>query len=160
VKRALASIAVIVIAVALSGCANEGATQEFYTPADGANGQAGDIAIRNVVVVSEEGGPASLIATFVTNGERNDSLRGVKFGDVEATLLPDGALPLPGGTPVSVGTGELRAETARLDAEPGEFTTVELTFADAPRATVEALVQAPVGIYKDSAPTPVATILR
>jgi hypothetical protein len=160
VKRALASIAVLVLAAGLSGCANKNAaTQKFYTPADGVNGQAGDVAIRNVLVVSETEGNASLLATFVRQGGEEDRLVGVRIDGRDATLTPSQIL-LPLSAPVTVGMADLAARASGVEVEPGGLAEVEFRFQRAPRTSVEALVFPPENVYGEAGPptaTPAAT---
>jgi 1-aminocyclopropane-1-carboxylate deaminase/D-cysteine desulfhydrase-like pyridoxal-dependent ACC family enzyme len=161
VKRVLAAIAVLVVAALLGGCANRNAaTQKFYTPADGVNAQADNIAIRNVVVVSDGGGTASLLATFVRQQGEDDRLVGVQIDGRAATLTPS-EIELPLGTAVTVGVGELSAEVTGADVEPGGIAEVEFRFQRAPRTSVEAFVFPPDYVYLDgerpATATPAAT---
>jgi hypothetical protein len=165
VKRVLAAIAVLVLATVLTpmlaGCANKNAaTQKFYTPADGVNAQADDIAIRNVVVLSEGEGSASLLATFVRQGGDADRLVGVQIDGRPATLTPS-QIELPLQSAVTVGVGELSAEVTGVDIEPGGIAEVAFTFQRASRTSVEAFVFRPETVFVDgqrpATATPAAT---
>ena len=125
------------------------------------NGQAGEVAIRNVVVVSEGGQEASVLATFVRQGGAEDRLIGIRIRARETALTPS-EIRLPLNTPVTVGTGELTAHASGVDVEPGGLAEVEFRFQRAPRTAVQALVLPPETVYGDEIPprataTPAAT---
>lgn len=158
-KRPNAAIAMLVGLVGagalLGGCANKGArSQEFYTPADGVSGQAGDIAIRNIIAVQDEDG-MSLLATFIARGDA-DELAGVTIDGQEATITPS-RVELPTGTAVTVGTGEVSAEVGGLEEMPGGITDITFTFRDTEGTSVQALVLPAETVYGSASPTSPAT---
>jgi hypothetical protein len=142
------------LALTLTGCGSiRTQTQQWYTPADGASAEAGDIALRNVVVVADESGDeATVLATFANRGEE-DELVEVRVGDATATPS-DGDLTIPADGYASLGPGGTRADVDGADAVPGTFVEVEFRFERAPRTTVDALVQAAEGEYEDALTVP------
>jgi hypothetical protein len=112
----------------------------------GVSATAGDIGIRNALVVADEDGrQATVFATFANSGSA-DELVTVRVGnrDVE----PDGGpLEIPANGFATVGPDATRLDVTGAQAQPGQRVELEFIFADAPRATVNALVQADAGIY-------------
>ena len=56
------------------------ATTEHYVASDGVSVDVGDLDLRNVLVVSEDGGDGNLVMTVVNTGE-DDATLGVQFGE-------------------------------------------------------------------------------
>ncbi len=149
-RRPLAALITIpVLCLAAVGCASVRAqTQLWYEPADGVSTDAGDIAVRNVLLVAdEEGSVATLLATFANEGA-TDELVEVRVGD---SIVPPvgGRLEIPedGYARLGPGPDEVRLDVFGGDAQPGQFVDVEFVFQDAPRAEVQALVQPAEGDY-------------
>jgi hypothetical protein len=84
VKARLAASAALAIVLALgaSGCAmlTYQATTEKYDPSDGVSADVGDLDLRNILVVSEDGVDGTLVMTIVNTGE-DDATLGVQFGE-------------------------------------------------------------------------------
>jgi hypothetical protein len=162
-RRPLAALITIpVLCLAAVGCASVRAqTQEWYEPADGVSTDAGDIGVRNVVLVAdEEGSVATLLATFANEGA-TDELVEVRVGE-RITPPAGGRLEIPedGYARLGPGPGDVRLDVFGADAQPGQFVDVEFVFQDAPRAEVQALVQLAEGDYAaalDDAEEPTAT---
>jgi hypothetical protein len=150
-----ALVALVVLAFALASCGSvRTQTQQWYTTADGVSAEAGDIAVRNVVVVADESGDRStVIATFANRGDEDDELVEVRVGDVTATPT-DGDLTIPADGYASLGPDETRLDVQGADTVPGEFVEVDFRFGSAPRTTVDALVQQAEGAYEDALPPP------
>ena len=141
--------AVCVLALVLTGCGSRTQTQQWYTPADGVSAEAGDIAVRNVLVVATESGNAStVLATFANRGDE-DHLVEVRVGDATATPT-GGDLTIPANGFATLGPGETRVDVDGADTVPGTFVEVEFLFESAPRTTVDALVQPADGDYEDA----------
>ncbi len=143
-------VALPVLALSLAACSSTGEqTQTWYTPTDGAQTEAGDIGIRNVVVVADDGA-ATVLASFSNRGEA-DRLVEVAVGGVPAE--PEGGrLDLPAGGYAAIGPDQVRVDVPEVDAEPGSLVEVEFRFEGAPVTAVDAVVQAPDGIYEDVVP--------
>ena len=164
-RRAL--VALPVLALGLAGCSMHEQTQGWYDATDGVSVDAGDIGIRDVVVVADDEGRSTVLATFANAGGA-DELVEVVVGDVSAEPS-DGPLEIPrdgyaklgpegprvdvteAGT-VPGGTIEVEFRFADAGTVPGSTIEVEFRFADAPRASVEALVQPHDGIYEGVLP--------
>jgi len=56
------------------------ATTEHYDPSDGVSATVGDLDLRNILVVSDDGEDGNLIMTVVNNGA-DDVTLGVQFGE-------------------------------------------------------------------------------
>jgi hypothetical protein len=162
-RRPLAAFATIVgLTLVVTGCAPipiRAQTQEWYEPADGVSAQAGDIAIRNVLLVADEDGSvATVLATFANSGAEDEFLE-VHVGDRIATPTT-GPVEIPEDGYARLGPDNARVDVFGADVQPGEFVDVEFVFRDAPRAEVEALIQRPEGDYEgalDDAEEPTPT---
>lgn len=164
-RRSLpATVCLYAVAVLLlTGCGRgidvNSQTQLQYTPADGVQADAGELSLRGVVVVSSGEGSARVLAGIRNNGASADRLIRLDVAGVPVKLPAEGVqLPADGfaslgleGAPAAVADG-----TPEVVA-PGRFVPVTFVFAAAPRVSVDALVQSPVGIYATLAPTPAPT---
>jgi hypothetical protein len=151
------------LVLGLTGCASENSirlqTQDFYTAGDGVNGQAGDIAIRNLLLVADdtEGDPqtpvpATVLATFANPTSQPDRLLEVRVG--ESVAQPEGGgLEIPARGYASLGVEENRLQIEADGVIPGRFVLVTLVFESAPETTLRALVARAEGWYADAAPT-------
>ncbi|WP_448005626.1 hypothetical protein [Agromyces bauzanensis] len=95
-KARLAASAALALGLVMgaAGCAmvTPQATTEKYEPSDGVSADLGDLDLRNVLVVSEDGEDGTLVMTVVNRGERRATL-GVQFGeggDVVEVAVPAG----------------------------------------------------------------------
>jgi hypothetical protein len=161
--RPAALTALLLLVLGLTGCASENSirlqTQDFYTAGDGVNGQAGDIAIRNLLLVADEEAadaqtpvPATVLATFANPTSEPDRLLEVRVG--ESVAQPEGGgLEIPARGYASLGLEENRLQIEADGIIPGRFVLVTLVFESAPEATLRALVQRAEGWYADAAPT-------
>ncbi|HEY9375964.1 MAG TPA: hypothetical protein VIQ02_02575 [Jiangellaceae bacterium] len=149
-RRPLAALVTIVgLTLAATGCAGvRSQTQEWYEPADGVSTEAGDIGVRNALVVADEDGAvATVLATFANTGEE-DELVEVHVGDRIATPTT-GPVEIPEGGYARIGPDDdARIDVFGADVQPGEFVDVEFVFQEAPRAEVQALVQRAEGDYE------------
>ena len=160
--RPAALTALLLLVLGLTGCASEDSirlqTQDFYTAGDGVNGQAGDIAIRNLLLVADEEAdaqtpvPATVLATFANPTGEPDRLLEVRVG--ESVAQPEGGgLEIPARGYASLGIEENRLQIEADGIIPGRFVLVTLVFESAPEATLRALVQRADGWYADAGPT-------
>lgn len=148
--------------VLLTGCGGvdvNSQTQLEYTPADGVQAEAGELSVRGVVVVSSGDGSARVLAGIANNGGAADQLVGLDVAGVSVELPADGVqLPPNGFASLGLeGAPEGMASGTPEAVAPGRFVPVTFVFAAAPRVSVDALVQSPVGIYATLAPTPAPT---
>jgi hypothetical protein len=161
--RPAALTALLLLILGLTGCAGEDSirlqTQDFYTAGDGVNGQAGDIGIRNLLLVAGEAEgdaqtpvPATVLATFANPTNEPDRLLEVRVG--ESSVEPaDGGLEIPARGYARLGIDDDRLQIEADGIIPGRFVQVSLVFESAPEATLRALVQRAEGWYADAAPT-------
>jgi hypothetical protein len=150
-RRPIAAlVAVPVLTMAGAGCTGlRTQTQNWYVPGDGVSTEAGDIGVRNVLLVADDdGGIATLIATFANEGA-TDELVEVQVGD-QAVVPPTGALEIPADGYARLGPDGVRLDVEGADVQPGDFVDVEFVFGNAPRAEVQALVQRAEGDYEDA----------
>jgi hypothetical protein len=133
-------------------------TQDWYTPANGVSTEAGDIGLRNVLVVADDEEQATILAALSNRGSQDDSLLEVTIGDVVSEPV-NGAIDIPAKGYATVGPDADRIDVTHVDAAPGRIVEVTFRFAHAPRTTVDALVQADTGPYADTLPdsTPSST---
>ena len=158
VRRRMAVLAALtVLGLALAGCGSlREQTQQVYDPADGTSADAGDIAVRNVVVVASENGDAATVFASFANRGADDRLVEVHVGESAATL-PDGSLELPAGGYASLSPDSTRLDVSGGDIEPGQFVEIGFRFDQAPRVTVNALVKPADGLYEDALIAPRST---
>ena len=105
--RAAASVALTaVVAALLAGCGFwvPVATQDPYNPSDGVNGEIGELELRNVLVITEDGILGNLLMSAVNNGEADL--------DVNLQWEADGTkhdleIAVPGDSVVQFGFGRL-----------------------------------------------------
>ncbi len=150
-RRRLAVLAsVLLLGLVATGCGDvREQTQWSGGRVQGVNADAGDIGIRNVVVVSDsESQQATVLAAFVNNGNQ-DELVSVRVGSTQAE--PEGgSLTIPANAGATLGPDGTRLDVEGVDVQPGRTVELEFIFGSAPRATVGALVEPPEGIYADA----------
>lgn len=137
-----------VLTLALAGCSVGEQTQQWYDPADGVSAEADDILIRNVVVVADDDGAATVLASFANESNVDDRLVEVIVDDVTATQS-ERRIDIPARGYASVGPDGARVDVTGTTATPGHLVDVEFRFDKGPRTTVETLVQAAEGTYAD-----------
>jgi hypothetical protein len=156
-RRDAALVALPVLGLALAGCGSvQEQTQQPYDPTDGVSAEAGDIAIRNVLVVADEDGDAATVFASFANRGSDDRLVEVRVGDTDATPT-GGSLDIPGGGYASLAPESTRLDIAGADTEPGGFVEIEFLFDDAPRVSVDAMVRPAEGGYENALIAPRAT---
>lgn len=151
VRRLVLAAAVPVVTLSIAGCSIHEQTQRWYSADNGVSAEAGDIGLRNVLVVSDGEGRATVVASFTNRGDATDELLEVVVQDV-AVEPGEGALEIPAGGMAAVGPDAVRVDVDVDDVAPGYTTEVEFRFADAPRTTVQALVRPAEGVYAEALP--------
>ena len=134
-RRSLATAsAVLALAVPLSSCGFDYATERDYTPGAGTNNREGDVDILSAVVVSGQENSGTLITTLSNNSDEANTLSGITGERVVTTA---GVEPTPvefaGFEPVEVPAGGLinfadPALNIRATGEFGAGNFLELTF--------------------------------
>ncbi len=155
VQRIGTAVAALVLVGGVSGCGagQDAYSQKWYNPAEGVNADAGDVAIRDLLVVTDDEGTVSVVGTLLNQADDEDELVEM-FVDDQVADFTD-AIELPSGTPVLLGSEGTRAIVTGLgdEAASGSSVEIELRFQSAPRTTVSTFVVADDGIYADYGPT-------
>lgn len=117
----------LLLAVPLSSCGFDNATEREYTQAAGANNRDASVDVLNAVIVSADEGSGTFIATFVNNDVSED-------GTIEAITPTVDTARVADFSPITVDPGGhvyLGAEGEEGVAVEGEFgagATVPMTF--------------------------------
>jgi hypothetical protein len=125
VKARLAASAALALGIALgaSGCAmlTYQATTEPYEASDGVAADVGDLDLRNVLVVSDDGDSGNLVLTVVNNGEDDVELN-VQVVDSGQTQT----IEVEAGSSVALGTDDVEGVEVLepvllegIDTQPG-----------------------------------------
>ncbi|NDL58142.1 hypothetical protein [Phytoactinopolyspora mesophila] len=138
-------VSIPTLAFVLAGCNVQDKSQWWDPRYDGVPAEAGDIGLRNVVVVTSADGRATLLTSFANRGS-DDELLEVRVAGSSATP-PDGPLEIPARGYAALEPSATQIEFTDVEITPGLLTEVEYHFAEAPRVTVEALVKEAEGRY-------------
>jgi hypothetical protein len=156
VGLALAAGAAALGLVACQAGVNAQTSQE-YSPVDGRNINApaeptrGEpyLALRGVIIVANDAGQGTLVATVRNKTDEPESLVGVTADDVAATI-EGGALIIAPGASVTIGSeGGPTVSWPDLGSTAGSWTTLTLRFASAGNVTRDVLVTAQDGVFAD-----------
>ena len=135
--------AVLALAVPLSSCGFDYATDRDYTPAGGANNREGDVDILSAVVVSAAEGSGTFVASLSNNdtdteqsftgvsGDEGASIEAADFDPI--TIKPGGLVNLADPPADVVLTGDFAA---------GDFVDLALDFGNGERVTMNVPVVA------------------
>jgi hypothetical protein len=91
------------------------ATTEHYDPSDGVSANVGDLDLRNILVVSDDGEDGNLVLTVVNTGEEDAEL-GVQVGEGGGEPL---MIEVEAGATVSLGGDEEPLLLEGIDTQPG-----------------------------------------
>jgi len=138
VKARLAASAALALGLALgaSGCSmlTYQATTEKYDPSDGVSVDIGELDLRNVLVVSEDGEDGNLIMTVVNNGDDDVEL-GVQFGEGGGDTQ---TIEIEAGNTVAFGVDAAESEDVLepfllegIDTQPGSLLSMYFQYGDA-----------------------------
>jgi hypothetical protein len=157
--RAAASLALVAVtAVMLAGCSlwMEPETQVPYDPSDGINVNVGELQLRNVLVVTEDGVDGNLVMTIVNQGD--DDLEVALQYETDGTKH-DLTIDVPGDASTEFGTGDAgQLLLEDIGTLPGGLLDLYVQYGEVPGK----LLQVPVvsGLfppYEDLLPTPTPT---
>jgi hypothetical protein len=157
--RAAASVALVsIVAALLTGCGfmTPVATQYEYDPSDGINADIGELALRNVLIVSDDGVDGNLVMVAINNGDT----------DIEAVLQyeTDGVkhnveIQVGANETVEYGFGDggqLLLED--IDTRPGGLLDLYVQYGDEPGELLEVpVVSQELAEYDGLNPTPTPT---
>ena len=154
--RVAASVALIAATAALlAGCGlfNEPGTETDYDPSDGVNAEIGELALRNVLVISTDGDLGNLVMTAVNNGEQDLDVTlqyetdGIKH-EVEISVDGNSVADFGFGT-----GGQLLLED--IGTEPGDLLELYVQFGSEPGVLLNVpVLDGTQSEYVDLVPTP------
>jgi hypothetical protein len=131
VKARLAASAVLAVGLVLgaSGCSmlTYQATTEHYDPSDGVSADVGDLDLRNILVVSEDGEDGNLVMTVVNTGDEDAEL-GVQVGEGGGETL---IVEVEAGGTVSLGGDEEPLLLEGIDTPPGSLVPIFFQYGSA-----------------------------
>jgi hypothetical protein len=131
VKARLAASAVLAVGLVLgaSGCSmlTYQATTEHYDASDGVSANVGDLDLRNILVVSEDGEDGNLVLTVVNTGE-DDAELGVQVGEGGGEPL---IIEVEAGATVSLGGDEEPLLLEGIDTQPGALVPIYFQYGTA-----------------------------
>ena len=161
-RLGLASLGLLTMALTATGCGMDVQTTRPYTPAIGVNFDAGDVQIRDLMILSRTAGRGFLSGTLTANAE--DTLIGVS-GNAYKSDGSDGTPLTVSVQPIKVVPGASVVLTQRplinvtsADIEAGLTAKMVLRFAKAGEVTTNApVVDASLPQYATISPTPSAT---
>lgn len=160
-RTRIAASAVLAIAI-LSGTVGCGlmapqATTIRYDAGDGVGGNVGDVAIRNAILVSDDGSTANLVVTFVNTGDSAHNLNVQYEAGTEKVTL---SLTVDANSSVSLGTPDAPSIILEgIDTQPGALFPVYMQYGN--ETGVELLVpvlDGSIGTYSTLVPTPTPTV--
>jgi len=135
--------AVLALAVPLSSCGFDYATDRDYTPAGGANNREGDVDILSAVVVSAAEGSGTFVASLSNNDTDDEQSLTAVSGDEGAGITAEEFEPVtiaPGGL---VNLADPPAEIVlKGDFTAGDFVPLVVDFGSGERITLEVPVVA------------------
>lgn len=126
---ASAVLSALVVATALSGCTFSAvqANQKAYDPSDGIGENIGDLAVRNAILVTDDGETANLVVNIVNDGVENVSL--AVSWETEAGRAERNVYIKAGGT-LAFGEPTNQIILTGLDAQPGSLFPVYFQYGD------------------------------
>ncbi len=148
-RVASVSVAALLVAATASGCQAgfDAYTSQPYAPSNGSIANAGDLRVRNVVVVqSSDGGQSELYATFVNNGTSPDALVTASIAGFGTIPLGSGPIAIPALGAVDLGPSGYRMFVDGLKARIGDVVTVTFQFGKAGDVHLSALVMTSTGL--------------
>lgn len=156
--RAVAAFALSgVLALALAGCnfLTPPSTTEPYDPSDGINFNVGDLELRGVLVITDDGEVGSLLATAVnqTSSDIDFTLQWQTDGTwYEVELVADAN----GRTDFGFGDGE-RVNLDNLGVQPGGLLDAAVHTEETQKGAQIPVLDTSFVEYEDSLPTPTPT---
>ena len=143
----------VATAFALTGCGagTDAASQKWYQPADGAFVDAGDIAIRGIVVVADDAGAGTVLANFANPTNEAERVTSIVLNGVPAPLASPITIPAEGYA--STTPQDMRVMVAGAGAEAGRYSTVDFVFENAEQASVQTVARpSTIEYYAEFAP--------
>ena len=88
-KSMTLALVLATISLALTGCGATGAeapTRNIRQVTDGVEGQSGDIKVRNLLLVPQADGSATLVGFLVNVGEASDAITSIEVNGIAAKI--------------------------------------------------------------------------
>jgi hypothetical protein len=158
VKRGAAIAATCLLGAAVSACGQyaEVTSQTQIWRDQGASGTAGDVEIRDAVLVADSAGERTTLYTAFANTADADEVVRIRVGEVWTEPV-GGPLVIPTlgyaaltPRPTALSSYAARLDVAGADTVPGYFVEVEYVFAEAPRIMLNVPVRPDDGYYTGS----------
>ncbi|MFE6965947.1 hypothetical protein ACFVAJ_12575 [Agromyces sp. NPDC057679] len=135
-KARLAASAALALGVALgaSGCSmlTYQATTEHYDASDGVSANVGDLDLRNILVVSDDGVDGTLVLTIVNNGEDDVDLDVQVDGGDTVTIPVDAGATVAFGADAVEGLDEVEPIVLEgIDTDPGSLLPIYFQYGSA-----------------------------
>jgi hypothetical protein len=158
VKARIAASAALAMGLALgaSGCSmiTYQATTERYDPSDGVSANVGDLDLRNVLVISDDGDDGNLIMTVVNTGDDDIEL-GVEYGGRQTQTVD-----IEAGTTVAFGVDDVEGIDVLepvllegIDADPGSLLPIYFQYGDVEGIEIQVpVLDSRLPEYSDLAP--------
>ncbi|MBW4041380.1 MAG: hypothetical protein HIU86_04535 [Acidobacteria bacterium] len=169
--RVAASIAVTVLATtALAGCqfVTPQQTTQSYTPADGVNGSAGTVDVRNVFVLEGAGHTASVIGVLANTSDAQTSVTlqwtGTRGAETRSLVVPAGGLlsmsTIPSKIDASVSSDSSAVVLNGVAATPGALFPITFSTSDGQASLQLPVLTGSFSQYATLVPTPTPTPTR
>jgi hypothetical protein len=160
VKARLAASAALALGLSLgaSGCAmvTYQATTERYDASDGVSANVGDLDLRNILVISDDGSDGNLVMTVVNSGDDDVEL-GVQFGEGGGDTT---TIEIESGETVALGAADVEGIEVLdpvllegIDTEPGALLPMYFQYGDSEGAELQVpVLDSRMSEYADLSP--------
>jgi hypothetical protein len=141
-RRAVAAAALLALAaLVLAGCGAgvHANTATPYSPTNGAFTTVGDVAISNLIVISDPSGD-EILGQLAGTGSTPDQLTSISVANAGPIDLPGGPIMVPARGAVQLGGSGTPIPVEALTVAPGRLVTVTLDFQVAGTVTVSTMV--------------------
>lgn len=141
VRRRLAAASLVLLLPGLGACGFDAQTNQVYQPAVGANEKGESVDVLGAVVVSEEEGSGTFVASLVNTAlDQDDQLTGITGEDLEVEL--NEPVDLPADDIVNLADAGVALVTGEQVA-PGGYTRLTLEFGGGQKTEINVPVVAP-----------------
>ena len=152
-KSMTLALVLATISLALTGCGATGAeapTRNIRQVTDGVEGQSGDIKVRNLLLVPQADGSATLVGFLVNVGEASDAITSIEVNGIAAKIEP-AQNELIQNRPVFFegDSATAKAIVPGLNVAPGKRVDVVINFVAAAPLKLNALVVDKAGEFEN-----------
>jgi hypothetical protein len=150
-KTMVLALSISAIAITLTGCGATGVdspTRNIRQVTDGVEGQSGSIKARNVLLVAQPDGSASLVAFFVNESDQSDAIASIVVNGTETKINP-AQNELIKDRPVIFGgdSATAKANVPGISATPGKRVDLTINLVAGAPMTLNALIVEKSDIY-------------